>query len=217
MRSSGCITVGVDAALVVVFTRAPVVGQVKTRLARAVGDLSALECHLSLLQRTLRVVGTSGLDAEIWLDGDPAALPPHRLPVRSQQDGDLGERMQGATADVCARGRPAILIGTDCPVLDAGYLLAADAALRKGVDVVIGPVEDGGYVLIGVVRPQPRLFVDMPWSTPTVREETLRRAAELRLDVAVLKELWDVDDEGDYRRWQRLPATADRWPSKSSE
>lgn len=169
------------------------------------------------MQHTLRVVETSGLDAEICLDGDPAALPPQRLPRRSQQGGDLGERMHAAIAAVCARGRRAILIGTDCPVLDAGYLLAADAALRDGADVVIGPVEDGGYVLIGMTRPQPRLFVDMPWSTPTVRTQTVRRAAELRLDVVVLKELWDVDDEAGYRRWQQLAATADRRPSKSSE
>jgi len=86
-----------------------------------------------------------------------------------------------------------------------------------GADVVIGPVEDGGYVLIGLARPQPRLFADMPWSTSTVRDATLRRAAELGLHVVVLKELWDVDDEPGYRRWQRLAATADRRLSKSSE
>jgi rSAM/selenodomain-associated transferase 1 len=216
MPWSGFTTVAVEPALVVVFTRAPAVGRVKTRLARAVGDAAALECHRALLQHTLQVVEASGLDAEICLDGDPAALPPHRLPVRSQHGGDLGERMQGAIADVCARSRSAILIGTDCPVLDGEYLLAADAALRNGANVVIGPVEDGGYVLIGMTRPQPKLFVDMPWSTPTVRAETLRRVAELRLDVVVLKELWDVDDEGGYRRWQQLAATADRRPSKSS-
>jgi rSAM/selenodomain-associated transferase 1 len=217
MRSSGLTTVAVERALVVVFTRAPVVGRVKTRLARAVGDVAALECHRALLRSTLQAVETSGLDAELRVDGDPAALPPHRLPVHGQRGGDLGERMQDAIADVCARGRTAILIGTDCPVLDAGYLLAADAALRNGADVVIGPVEDGGYVLIGMTRPLPELFVDMPWSTPAVREQTLRRAAQSRLDVVVLEELWDVDGEGDYRRWQRLAATADRRPSKFSE
>jgi uncharacterized protein len=216
MRSSGFTTVAGDAAVVVVFTRAPVSGQVKTRLARAVGDVAALACHRALLQHTLRVVEASGLDAEICLDGDPAALAPQRLPVRGQRGGDLGERMHTAIAAVCARGRRALLIGTDCPVLDAGYLLAADAALRDGADVVVGPVEDGGYVLIGMARPQPQLFVDMPWSTPTVYEQTLRRAAELRLDVVVLEKLWDVDDEAGYRRWQ-LAATADRRPSKSSE
>jgi len=209
--------VGVERAVVVVFTRAPVVGHVKTRLARVVGDGAALECHRALLERTLFAVEASGLAAEIHVAGDPAALPPHRLPVRSQRGGDLGERMQQAIAAICARGRPAILIGTDCPLLDAGYLSAADSALGDGADVVIGPVEDGGYVLIGLARPQPRLFAHMPWSTSTVRDETLRRAAELGLHVVLLKELWDVDDEPGYRRWQRLAVTTDRRLSKSSE
>lgn len=217
MNSSGSTTVTVESAVVIVFTRAPVIGQVKTRLARVVGDVAALQCHRALLERSLQAVDASGLDAEIRVDGDPAALPPQRLRVRSQRGGDLGERMLDAIADVCARGRHAILIGTDCPGLDAEYLLAADAALRNGAGLVIGPVEDGGYVLIGMARPQPRLFADMPWSTPTVREQTLRRAAQLRLDVVVLKELWDVDDERDYRRWQQLSAIADRRPSRSSE
>jgi rSAM/selenodomain-associated transferase 1 len=209
--------VAVEPAVVVVFTRAPVAGRVKTRLAGVVGDSAALECHRALLQRTLQAVEASGLAAEIHVDGDPAALPPHRLPVRSQRGGDLGERMQRAIAAVCASGRPAILIGTDCPLLDAGYLLAADAALGGGADVVIGPVEDGGYVLIGLARPQPLLFAGMPWSTSTVRAETLRRAAQLGLHAVVLKELWDVDDEPGYRRWQQLAPTAGRRLSKSSE
>ncbi len=192
-----------DESLVILFTRAPVFGRVKTRLAKAVGEAAALECQRALLDRTLDVVRTSGLDAELWVDGDPGALPPHRFVVHAQCDGDLGERMRAAVDDVCGRGRSAILIGTDCPVIDAAYLNQADAALRRGADVVIGPVEDGGYVLIGMTHAQPQLFRDIAWSTSSVLAQTRQRATELRLGVVVLDQLWDVDDETDWRRWQR--------------
>jgi uncharacterized protein len=217
MNSNGFITVAAEEARVVVFTRAPVMGRVKTRLAGVVGDIAAFDCHRTLLERTLRVVETSGLSGEIRVDGDLAALPPHRFTVAGQCDGDLGERMHDAIADVCTSGRAAILIGTDCPVLEAGHLLQAAAALRRGADLVLGPVEDGGYVLIGMARPQPQLFTGIAWSTSAVYAQTLRRAAELRLDVVELQQLWDVDDERDFRRWQQLSATADRQPSRSSE
>ena len=210
--------------LIVVFTRAPVLGRVKTRLARAVGERAAFDLHRTLLERTLDAVTGSGMDAEIWVDGDPAALPAHRLPVRHQRSGsaDLGERMLDAIVDVTSRQRTAILIGSDCPLLDAPYLCAAAKFLADGADLVVGPVEDGGYVLIGMPKPHPELFVSMTWSTPGVCAETLRRAKDARLTTALLDQLWDVDDEADWRRWLNLtgampPTTTDPRSSKSSE
>jgi hypothetical protein len=67
----------------------------------------------------------SGLDAELWIDGDPDALPPHPFEVREQQGGDLGERMLAVCTDIAARKRAPILVGSDCPVLDASYLCTA--------------------------------------------------------------------------------------------
>jgi uncharacterized protein len=180
----------------------PALGRVKTRLARVVGDVAALELQRVLLERTLRAVIESALDAELWIDGDPLGLPPHPFPVRTQCDGDLGERMFEVCADIGARGHAAIVIGSDCPVLDATYLHSAAAALADGADVVIGPVEDGGYVLIGMSRPRPELLLRMTWSTPSVHSETLARAKAAGLRTVVLEQLWDVDDAAGLRRWR---------------
>jgi hypothetical protein len=197
--------------LIAVFTRAPVAGRGKTRLARIIGEAAALDLQRALLERTLQAVTASAIDAEIWLDGDSSALPAHRLAVRHQRDGDLGQRMLDVIGDITARGRPAILIGSDCPVLDPPYLHAAADALSSGADLVVGPVEDGGYVLIGMRRPHPDLLLGMTWSTSSVCQETLRRAREAGLAPVVLDRLWDVDDEASWRRWQRLSAaTTDR-------
>jgi hypothetical protein len=116
-----------------------------------------------------------------------------------QVDGDLGARMHAALQDNC----PALVIGTDCPALEPTHLRAAADALRDGADAVIIPAEDGGYVLIGLRRPQPRLFADMQWGTETVLAQTRRRAAEIGLAVRELAPLWDVDvpEDLDRMRW----------------
>jgi glycosyltransferase A (GT-A) superfamily protein (DUF2064 family) len=110
-------------------------------------------------------------------------------------------------ADIAARNRAPIVIGSDCPVLDAEYLQSAAETLAGGADAVIGPVADGGYVLIGMARPYPELFLRMTWSTPTVHAQTLQRAAAAGLRTVVLRELWDVDDAAGLRRWRELESS----------
>jgi rSAM/selenodomain-associated transferase 1 len=207
-----------SAPIVAVFTRGCERGRVKSRLARTVGEDVALDTHRALLRHTFDAVERSGLAAEVWLDGAADSLPSHAFDVRAQPFGDLGARMHGAIADIVARRRAAILVGSDCPLLDAAYLQRA-ATLLARADVVIGPVDDGGYVLIGMHAAHPALFTAMPWSTSAVYAETLRRVGIAQLRSASLEPLWDVDDEAGWRRWQalRAAATADRRSSRSSE
>ena len=189
------------------FTRVPSLGRVKTRLARVVGEVAALELQRVLLERTIRTLIESNLDAELWIDGDRNGLPPHPFEVHYQPDGDLGERMLAVCIDIAARERSPIVIGSDCPVLDAAYLRSAAAALARA-DLVTGPVADGGYVLIGMSQPRADLFLRMVWSTPTVHAETLARADAAGLRTIVLNELWDVDDAAGLRRWRELAGTS---------
>jgi rSAM/selenodomain-associated transferase 1 len=196
-----------ERSVVAAFARAPVLGRVKTRLAQTVGDDAALRIHRELLDRTLRILANlEGLDAELWVDGPTVQFAGLGLSIRAQGDGDLGERMLAVIADITRRGRSAIIVGSDCPVLDADYIRAADKALMEGCDAVLGPVEDGGYILIGMSRPIPELMTDMVWSTPTVYAETLARAAALGLNVVSLRTLWDIDNAADLDRWRRMSA-----------
>jgi len=197
----------VTSAVVAVFARAPVAGRVKTRLALTVGDDTALQIHRELLDRTLRIAaGVGEVDAELWLDGPEDGIATHGVPVRAQCEGDLGQRMLAIVTDICRRGRPAIIVGSDCPVLDIGYLQSARDALVQRCDAVLGPVEDGGYVLIGMCRPIPELLLDMTWSTPTVYADTLARASALGLNVVSLRMLWDIDNAADLDRWRKISA-----------
>lgn len=118
-----------------------------------------------------------------------------------QPNGDLGQRMQMAFRLHCVQG-PLLLTGTDCPPLRPAHLRQAARALLDGADAVFYPVEDGGYGLVGLRKPQPALFEDMVWSTSEVMSETRKRARVLGLRVREFETLWDVDTPSDLARWQ---------------
>jgi rSAM/selenodomain-associated transferase 1 len=121
------------------------------------------------------------------------------LAFRAQAGRTLGDRLAAAFAREFATGaRHVVIIGSDCPGLDARRLRAAFAALRRR-DVVLGPALDGGYYLIGLARPAPRLFRGIAWSTAGVAAQTLRRARALGLRWHLLPPLRDVDTAADAR------------------
>ena len=105
----------------------------------------------------------------------------------------------------CVQG-PLLLTGTDCPALKPAQLRKAARALLDGEDAVFYPAEDGGYVLVGLRRPQLALFKGMVWSTAEVMAETRTRARAQGLRVREFETLWDVDVPDDLPRWRSLAA-----------
>jgi len=96
--------------------------------------------------------------------------------------------------------RNAVIMDSDSPTLPASYLISAFTKFEEGADVVIGPCDDGGYYLIGLKRPYPRLLREVRMSTPNVTADTLALAAEENLQVALLPVWYDVDDHPSLRR-----------------
>ena len=131
-----------------------------------------------------------------WL----GSLGPELVEFRAQGPGDLGQRLTAATGAIFEAGAGAVIvIGGDCPYLDATQLRDAALALGKH-DVVLGPARDGGYYLIALRRPEPAVFAGIAWSSPQVLAQTRERCASAGLSAAELVELEDVDDEGSWRR-----------------
>lgn len=191
-----------DDSRVAVFVRAPELGKVKTRLARSLGEWAALQAYVELVEGTLGALEEGAFDCELWFDGPPNDhlrrwRSDRVLPAFKQPETDLGGRMLAAVA-----AGVKVVVGSDVPALDAGYVEEALATLARA-DAVLGPVEDGGYCLIGMNEPHPELFRSIEWSTDTVVEQTLSRAAAAGLNVALLDTLWDVDDYADYVRWRK--------------
>lgn len=187
---------------VVVFTRWPTPGLVKTRLIPAVGPDGAAAIHCRLTETTLAAVRGAGLVAEVritgatveafagWLGGDMTYV--------DQGEGDLGARLARA-----ADAAPVILLGSDVPDLTAAHLREAVAALTD-YPAAIGPAEDGGYWLLGLRAPSPWVFADMPWSTDKVFALTMGRFGDRDLEPEVLATLADLDTPEDLRRWPYL-------------
>lgn len=194
-----------------VFAREPVLGRVKTRLAAGIGAEAALAVYRELLALTAAAVAGAQVPATVWLAEAPAPpATPDRprsewpgLPWRVQPTADsLGARMAYAFADAFAGGAArVVIVGTDCPGLDAELLHQAFDYLKTH-DLVLGPAADGGYYLLGLNKLQPDLFTNKDWSTATVLPDTLADAARLGLRVAQLPTLHDVDSAQDLATWR---------------
>lgn len=195
------------ATRIVVFAKAPVAGQAKTRLIPALGAEGAAALAARMLRHTLAEALAADL-GPVELCRTPAEDPlwtrlelPTALIATDQGEGSLGERMARASARVIAGGEPLLLIGTDCPALDAARLRELAAALAV-VDAVIAPASDGGYVALGLNRFDPRLFEDIAWSTDSVTAATLERLSELAWSLRQFPPLRDIDEPEDL---QHLP------------
>ena len=197
-----------------VFAKAPTPGRVKTRLAPALDAQAAAALHRQLTGRTLATALAAGLgEVELWCTPSTsdaffaACAKRYGVGLRAQGEGDLGMRMARALEFARAEGSPGLLIGSDCPALTPDYLRDAASALADGNDAVIGPAEDGGYVLIGLARgPAAPLFEGIAWGSAAVMQETRGRLASLAWRWRELATLWDVDRPEDLSRLTRLRA-----------
>jgi glycosyltransferase A (GT-A) superfamily protein (DUF2064 family) len=132
------------------------------------------------------------------------ALLPDGFGLVLQGDGDLGARLDKGIRDLIAAGHAGvILVNADSPTLPRAILDAAVEAVLSGDHVVLSPALDGGYTLIGLSKPHPHLFADIPWSTEVVYALTLQRAREIGLPVIVLDGWYDVDDGDSYAMLER--------------
>lgn len=193
-----------DDVAIAVLAKAPVPGLAKTRLIPVLGEAGAAALQASLTERAVDTAVQAGVGpVTLWATPDEthtsfcALAEKHGIALARQPDGDLGARMLAAIA---AANGPALVIGTDCPALTPDNLRAAASALRAGSDAVLIPVEDGGYMLIGLRRAEPALFSDMNWGTATVMAETRRRLQQQSLSWQEPALLWDIDRPEDLAR-----------------
>ncbi|HEX4462843.1 MAG TPA: TIGR04282 family arsenosugar biosynthesis glycosyltransferase [Polyangia bacterium] len=197
----------------IIFARAPALGEVKLRLARAVGETAALGLYEAFLEDTCQLTQGLGARRILAVAGDvenPSIVhlaKSQRLTVVLQGDGELGAKLSRALHAYVADG-PTIILGSDAPTLPRAHVHEALDALMDH-DVVVGPSRDGGYHLIGARLPVPELFADVRWSTPAVMPTTLERIGA-RSHV-VLPAWNDVDTPEDLDRLRaeltQLPTT----------
>ncbi|MDR4507945.1 MAG: TIGR04282 family arsenosugar biosynthesis glycosyltransferase [Candidatus Brocadiaceae bacterium] len=189
-----------DNALIV-FIKYPEPGQVKTRLAKDIGNEKACSLYMRLVCDVIKNIFNNNKTYDICI----FFSPPERekelkqwLTVdaifQTQKGFNLGERMCHAFQYVLhEKGfKKGVIIGTDCPEIHFSLIEEAFSALEKK-DIVIGPCRDGGYYLLGMSKVATELFEDIPWSSHLVFKQTMKKAVKNDLSVHILKKLVDID------------------------
>jgi rSAM/selenodomain-associated transferase 1 len=192
------------ACRILIFAKAPIAGEVKTRLAPLLGLEGAAALARRMLETTCsEAQAVKNASVELCTSPHPedprwVGLRPSGIMANAQGNGDLGERLARASAKAVAEGDWPVLIGTDCPQLGRERLSAA-CRLLNDHDAVIHPTLDGGYALLGLKRFSPLLFTNVEWSGPNVASQTLARFEQLGWQYAVGDVLRDVDEPADYK------------------
>ena len=185
--------------------KAPIEGEVKTRLVPPLTKREAAALHVCFLRdmaenikRVSETASASGLVVytPVGAESAFAGVLPTEFKLLVQRGASLGERLCNATDDLLRQGYGAVcLINSDSPTLPESILIRAMESLtRDGDRVVLGAAEDGGYYLIGLKNVHRNLFNEIAWSTSDVLARTRQRAAEIELPVALLPPWYDVDD-----------------------
>lgn len=199
-----------DKDALILLAKAPIPGQVKTRLCppfTEAGAAALFAClladtaeEMARLRRVQRYLFFSPPGSERFFRRDPFS----GFETLPQSGGNLGRKMAAAFDTVFARGcARAVLVGGDCPVLSALLVRAAFRELACSAGAVFGPSEDGGFYLIALPAPVPSLFRGVPWGTGSVLSEVTRRCREAGIPYALLPPGFDVDTADDVTRLAR--------------
>ena len=201
-------------ARVLVMSKSPVPGTVKTRLIPLLGATGAAGFYRTLLEQTLDSVFTAALcPVELCCAPDRQheffnyCSELYSLKLTDQATGDLGQRMSHAVAQALQRADQVVVIGADCPTLAPADIDTALHLLANGTDVVLGPAGDGGYYLVGMQAHHPGIFESIPWGSARVLESTEQRLAGLGLSYRKLTIRCDIDTPADYQRWLKEQET----------
>ncbi|TVZ56832.1 hypothetical protein OD91_2133 [Lutibacter sp. Hel_I_33_5] len=191
--------------LLLIFTRNPELGKVKTRLAKTIGDKNALKIYKKLLHQTKKVTQYLDCDKAVYYSvkirkndiWDSSIYQKHQ-----QTGNDLGFRMQNAFENSFKKGyEKVMIIGSDLFDLSEEIINEAFYQLDKN-DTVIGPAEDGGYYLLGMKKNYPEIFQNKNWGTSSVRKATLEDLKNQ--NTFQLEELNDIDVYEDLKKHDSL-------------
>jgi len=194
-----------------IFSKAPVVGEVKTRLKPVLCETDIADLYKTLIEQTLQTARAAGISTiQLWCT--PTIDHPYfktcvddfNVELKLQEGSDLGERMHFAMSAALIRFRRVLLIGCDCPELTPSDLIKACNKLEEDHEIVIGPAEDGGYYLIGSKSLSKEIFSEIHWGNATVLNDTRERLKKLNLSWYELDEKWDLDLPDDLERYRLM-------------
>ncbi len=186
-------------AALIIMIKNPVLGKAKTRIASTTGDEEALRIYKLLLNHTRKITEATSIDRYLYYSDyiEEDAWSSDVFNKRIQSKGDLGNRLRDAFSTLSEEYNKMIVIGSDCAAITPEHIMTAVKALDNN-DVVIGPVHDGGYYLLGMNSYYPEIISDIEWSTDVVASQTLNKAKEINLSTHSIETLHDIDYHEDW-------------------
>ncbi len=194
-----------DRPTLILFTKVPVAGRVKTRFLTHTTPEIAAAIAFEMIEDTV-LTASACWPGPVRLQVSPAAdcteltemAVRYNVTAGTQSQGDLGQKMQSAICEGLETSTAVAIMGCDIPSVTAGILEFAFESLVKGANV-IGPSADGGFYLIGTQHCVPGMLDEITWSTDTVLQAVLAKSAQLgvRFDI-LLPCLKDVDSWEDF-------------------
>ena len=196
--------------LIQIFTKAPIPGNVKTRLAREIGAEKATELHISMFEHILSVSDSlPNTDIEIWYT--PAKSHPYfekleelHFTTKQQTGEDLGYRMFAAIKEGLLNYENIVLVGSDCPAITTKHLKQAFDILTAGYPYTFIPATDGGFVLIGATEIKEAIFRGVKWGSPDVMKKIEENLILHNKSYRLLTPLQDIDRESDLEHIPKL-------------
>lgn len=191
---------------VVIFSKAPIAGEVKTRLAKDLGQQRALEVYKAMLRVICKTV-SSDADWDCYLSASKYLDHPFFLDLVSdydlnthlQEEGDLGWKMQSAMEELLCKYDKVCIVGGDAISINSELLKKSFGALDAN-DVSLVPAEDGGYIAIAVKHTDSDMFTDIQWGTEQVLEQQLGCFSSIGWDAWLSSPHWDLDEISDFER-----------------
>ncbi len=191
---------------ILLFAKAPLPGQVKTRLCPPLTPGQAADLHRRFVEEMLRKT-LAIAPVELHTDTRTDAWSEFEVTRKIQCAGNLGRRMFAAFA---ANPLPAMILGCDAPHLPFAHI---ETLMQTEADVALGPAEDGGYWGIHCRRIHPRMFDGVEWSTTRACEQTMQAVRACGLTVELGPLWWDIDTPADLARLTDQDAEWLQWAS----
>src|SRR6266571_2865142 len=199
---------------IILFAKAPLAGNVKTRLQESLGADATLALHeafvLDMLDKLLTLSDFADIELHTDIQTDVWRRP--QVTLGEQSAGDLGLKMLHALSAGLARGRERVcIVGSDAPTLPAAHLRTL---LASPADVALGPCEDGGYYALSCRRTHPEMFRGVEWSSAATLAQTEEAVRRCGLSVERGPGWYDVDLPEDLLRLRRdgnLPLHTRLW------
>lgn len=197
-----------DNTVILLFAKAPVEGNVNTRLIPDIGVQAATKLQYDLVHQRLLMLTKAGLSAVHLMCAPDTRdefflLCKQQYPVtlKKQSAGDIGIRMFNAIKEELQQYKYCIVIGTDAPALNEDIIKQAIDVLKTGIEVVFVPAEDGGYVLVGLQQSYDFLFQEINWGSAQVMQQSINKLEKNNVSYKKLASCWDIDRLEDYQRY----------------